>query len=237
MLFWYESGVKVKNTKRAFRRNQLQAIVSWGVCELIYLVKFLLYLVLPLPGLMGVFFIYHCYCCCCCCCNYTFAVVFWSLTIMMHILLLNYRQLSICTALNSLYELFNRRSNATFLSSIFLLFSVKIVISSQGYVMDLVFSCVLSSFDKTEARFNVGIQLLIEWRKMWNINTKNSGRRLFPNRRSGPLLENMQRIAHVHSESYQLHRCETCDAMRWRNTTHALHEWLTWRQPAIWSLK
>ena len=44
-LFWYESGVKAKIRKRAFRGNQLQL----GVCGLIYLVKFLLYFVLALP--------------------------------------------------------------------------------------------------------------------------------------------------------------------------------------------
>lgn len=48
MLFWYESGVKAKIRKKE-RFEEISCKLVRGVCELIYLVKFLLYFVLALP--------------------------------------------------------------------------------------------------------------------------------------------------------------------------------------------
>lgn len=119
-------------------------------------------------------------------------------------------------------------------------------ILSQGYIEQ----CFQFFFDKTKTCVNMAFQPKNVKKKKNNNNSssdRNSGRRSFPNRRLNILcalvLHKMWiQCAHTHtfhinytkSDTYR----KTCDAMRCDDGIQHFHlcEWVTWRQPAIWSL-
>lgn len=109
---------------------------------------------------------------------------------MMHILLLNYRQVSI--------QALNCHINCLIVGQIIGFLRLKMILS-QGYLKQ----CM---FDKTKTSFSIAF--LSPKRIMWWKNEKTSGRRLFPNRR----LENIDVRTCVRMVNHNNYT-ETCDAM------------------------